>query len=264
MTENTFNDVLLEPQYSEVLSRSTVDLTSDMGKFKLRLPVMSANMKDITGPKMALAIAKHGGLGILHRFKDDPVIPKFEFLKVLAIGKTEDIMVFTQALDSLINSTSDPEIAERSSAILAYIMDTDKEVKTETEKIEAEEIYQFDSTGVFSFGLFFTGALDINQLKFEFINLNLDLYPNSTFDVIDVELADDVTALLVRQYTEMGEAWDYYEQVLRNESIFGVIGETDYRLFIISEGNINVLSEDKGANKYWLFFQKHYNRNEGD
>lgn len=68
MSNGTFNDVMFEPQYSEVLSRSNIDLTSDMGKFKLQLPVISANMKDITGPKMVLAMATHGAIGILHRF----------------------------------------------------------------------------------------------------------------------------------------------------------------------------------------------------
>lgn len=75
MSNGTFNDVLIEPQYSEVLSRSEVDLTSRMGKITLTLPVISANMKDITGPKMVLAMAEHGGLGILHRFVQDQSNP---------------------------------------------------------------------------------------------------------------------------------------------------------------------------------------------
>ncbi len=200
----------------------------------------------------------------LVRYKDDPVIPKFEFLKVLAIGKTEDILVFTQALDSLINSTPDPEIAERSTEILAYIMDTDMEVKIETEKIEAEEIYHADSVGTFSYGMYFTGNVDINQLKFEFINLNLDLYSNKTFDVVEEGLDEGVTAVMVNQFPNMEEAWEYYDQVLRNNKIFQVLGENEFRLFIISSGNINVLTENRGANMYWLFFQKHYNRNEGN
>ena len=92
MSNGTFNDVLLEPQYSEVLSRSTVDLQSDMGKFNLRLPIISANMKDITGPKMALTMAMHGGMGILHRFvkegeNDDNGLSDFEEAKSLICSK---------------------------------------------------------------------------------------------------------------------------------------------------------------------------------
>lgn len=68
MNAITFSDVLIKPKYSEVTSRSNVDLTTDMGKFKLRLPIISANMKHITGEKMAAELSKCGGLGILHRF----------------------------------------------------------------------------------------------------------------------------------------------------------------------------------------------------
>ena len=74
----TFSDVMFKPRYSNVRSRSNVELESDMRGFSLRLPVISANMKDISGPKMALAMLDAGGLGILHRFNDtDGAVSEF-------------------------------------------------------------------------------------------------------------------------------------------------------------------------------------------
>lgn len=67
-TAYTYSDVLIEPQYSEVLSRSSVDTSTKVGNECLRLPIISSNMKTVTGPKMAATIAVHGGLGLLHRF----------------------------------------------------------------------------------------------------------------------------------------------------------------------------------------------------
>jgi len=64
----TFNDVSFKPQYSDITHRSSIDLTSDMGGFHLGLPVISANMPDITEWKMAAAMASSGGMGIIHRF----------------------------------------------------------------------------------------------------------------------------------------------------------------------------------------------------
>lgn len=65
----TYDDVLLMPKYSEIESRSSVDLSVYLGKgMKLDIPVISANMKDVTGPEMAKSIAFMGGLGLLHRF----------------------------------------------------------------------------------------------------------------------------------------------------------------------------------------------------
>lgn len=62
----TFDDVLLVPQLSDVSSRQEVDLTS--GKLGLRLPIISANMDTVTEEKMAIEMARNGGMGIIHRF----------------------------------------------------------------------------------------------------------------------------------------------------------------------------------------------------
>jgi IMP dehydrogenase len=64
----TFDDVLLVPSYSEVKSRSNVDLSVDLGKgIKLKGPYISANMRSITGPVLASKM-HNWGMGLLHRF----------------------------------------------------------------------------------------------------------------------------------------------------------------------------------------------------
>lgn len=65
----TFDDVLLEPQYSEVPTRSAVSVVTNLGPtFTLDIPIISANMDSITEYDMAVAMDNVGGLGILHRF----------------------------------------------------------------------------------------------------------------------------------------------------------------------------------------------------
>jgi IMP dehydrogenase len=65
----TFNDVILEPQYSCVESRKDVDISTKLNDtINLKLPILSANMKSVTEAEMAIALAKLGGLPILHRF----------------------------------------------------------------------------------------------------------------------------------------------------------------------------------------------------
>lgn len=64
----TYTDYLIKPKYSEIQTRSSIDLSVKIGNAKLKLPVISSNMKTITGPKMAATISKYGGIGLLHRF----------------------------------------------------------------------------------------------------------------------------------------------------------------------------------------------------
>jgi IMP dehydrogenase len=75
MSSITFSDIYIEAQYSEVLSRSQVSTMTRLGhpkkpNIELELPVISANMPNITEWKMAVEMAKNGGLGILHRFQN--------------------------------------------------------------------------------------------------------------------------------------------------------------------------------------------------
>ena len=69
MQELTFSDVLIEPQYSEIQSRKDVSLTTNLSPtIQFNLPIVGANMKDITESKMAIELHKNGAFGILHRF----------------------------------------------------------------------------------------------------------------------------------------------------------------------------------------------------
>lgn len=63
----TFDDVLLVPGHSEVLPH-TVDLSVSLSeRLNLKIPVLSAGMDTVTEAKMAIAMARQGGLGVIHK-----------------------------------------------------------------------------------------------------------------------------------------------------------------------------------------------------
>ncbi|HAZ36775.1 MAG TPA: IMP dehydrogenase [Clostridiaceae bacterium] len=63
----TFDDVLLVPQKSSVLPREVELSTNLTKKIKLNIPMMSAGMDTVTEAKMAIAMAREGGIGIIHK-----------------------------------------------------------------------------------------------------------------------------------------------------------------------------------------------------
>ena len=62
----TYDDVLLVPQYSEILPVDT-DPSTSLGKINLKLPFISSPMDTVTTAKMAIALAEDGALGIIHK-----------------------------------------------------------------------------------------------------------------------------------------------------------------------------------------------------
>lgn len=114
----TFDDVLLIPQKSDVLPNE-VDLTARLtNKINLNIPLMSAGMDTVTEWEMGIAIAREGGIGIIHKSMShaeqaemvaavkaaELLVPtavtddKGRLLAGAAVGVTGDVMERTQAL----------------------------------------------------------------------------------------------------------------------------------------------------------------------
>jgi IMP dehydrogenase len=85
----TFDDVLLVPQHSKVVSRSDVDVSVTVKGTKYLHPIIPANMQTITGHEMAQAVSRSGGLALVHRFmpfEDQLAIAKAEQDRTNSIG----------------------------------------------------------------------------------------------------------------------------------------------------------------------------------
>ena len=63
----TFDDVLLVPQYSEVIPNQVSLATNLTKSIRLNIPMMSAGMDTVTEYRMAIAMARQGGIGIIHK-----------------------------------------------------------------------------------------------------------------------------------------------------------------------------------------------------
>lgn len=102
----SYDDVLLVPQYSNISSRSEISLKTKISpRITLDIPLISANMSDVTDSKMAIAIAKLGGLGVLPRFNsiesqanEVSLVKKENLLVGAAVGARNGIIERAEAL----------------------------------------------------------------------------------------------------------------------------------------------------------------------
>jgi len=86
----TFDDVLLVPKYSNITSRSQTDLNTKLSRnISLNMPFISANMDTVTESGMAVAMAREGGIGIIHRF----LSIEDEVKEVLKVKRSGSVMI---------------------------------------------------------------------------------------------------------------------------------------------------------------------------
>ena len=93
----TFDDVLLIPKYSDVLPSETDISVNLTDRINLKVPFLSSAMDTVTESKMAVAIAKAGGIGVIHRnlniknqSKEVKIVKKKKLLVGAAIGTNND------------------------------------------------------------------------------------------------------------------------------------------------------------------------------
>lgn len=66
----TFSDVCIIPKFSEISSRSKIDISVSLGPYKFLNPIIAANMPAVINDQLASALSNRGTLGVLHRFND--------------------------------------------------------------------------------------------------------------------------------------------------------------------------------------------------
>ncbi len=86
----TFDDVLLVPKRSPIVSRSQTDLRTRLSRnITLNIPIISANMDTVTESGMAIALAWEGGVGIIHRF----LTIEDQVDEILKVKRSESVII---------------------------------------------------------------------------------------------------------------------------------------------------------------------------
>ena len=97
----SFDDVLIVPNFSNIVSRQDCNTTVSIGGLQLEFGLMSANMDTVTGSKMSEEMFRNGGIGVLHRFcsiKENINMMKNSYGGIASIGITKEEKLRAEAL----------------------------------------------------------------------------------------------------------------------------------------------------------------------
>ncbi|PTN10589.1 tetratricopeptide repeat protein [Mangrovibacterium marinum] len=105
-----------------------------------------------------------------------------------------------------------------------------------------------------------TAQVDINRLKFDIANYNIDHYMKTDFD-LEVEPLNAQTSLLsVRTIPNKEQALIYFRSIIRKPEVYATLRGVDYVNFVVSTYNYRELKADHNTEDYLKFFLKNYSR----
>jgi tetratricopeptide (TPR) repeat protein len=196
----------------------------------------------------------------LEMYPGDPLVPKFQYIRAMALGTLEGKEAMKVALDSLIAQFPSSEEGLQAQEIVDYMYVEFPEIKEADQAAEAELIYSSaDSTQEHYFLLAVQSSQNVNQVNFDLLNHNLDNYNQYDLSIEQMESNDSYNILIVKRFNNAEGASRYLSDIERNSSsiVRGVLPE-QYRMMIISMDNFSTLEERKELIPYYLFYQNRY------
>jgi len=246
--ESHFAKLLTNPNYLQELEDEEMKVTRNYERIYQRYQQQDY-ARVIAGADSALVM-----------YGDDPLNPKFQYIRAMAVGALQGKEAMKVALDTLIAQHPSTEEATQAQEIIDYMYVEFPEIREADQAAEAEDIYTVvDSTQEHYFILAVQSGQNVNQVSFDLLNYNLDNYNQYDLSISQIPMTDSYNALVVSRFNNAEGASRYLQDIQQNsDTILTGITASQYRMMIISTDNYQILSEDKELMPYYLFYMKHY------
>jgi lipopolysaccharide biosynthesis regulator YciM len=214
---------------------------------------------------------------------DTVLVSKIDFMNMVAMGVGSDMKNFETLLEKYISEYPKSEPTPMAKEILTLIRDStltdykklvDKgylhdeikndEVQAETKGVtdEFNGKFSYDEDLLHYFVICYpkNAGIEINRLKFDIGNYNLDHYTKLDFDIEDESLDANTNLLLVRALQNKEQGLIYFRAIIRQPDVFKTLKEVTYYNFVISSTNYRAMLADKSMGDYLKFYLRNYSR----
>ena len=217
----------------------------------------------------------------INKYTGSEYIPKYSYLKAISIGEIYGVTVLKPELEKIINEYKNDPVAEQSENLLAAIKENElgnlkdinltmksdsvnkddeiQRIVTQKTLEEIAKIYTYNQKSEHVLAVVIANEADINQLKFNIINFNLDFYIQETFEVENKEFNEFSTIVVIKQFKDAESGMEYFEKFkLEKERVFKDVKSSEYQFFSISNANLDNLIKEKMVRDYLLFYKMNY------
>jgi tetratricopeptide (TPR) repeat protein len=214
---------------------------------------------------------------------DSVIIPKIDFMQTVAQGTQTDIHNFESLLKNYIETWPKAEPTPLATEILTLIQDStladyqklvdlgyiNEEIQNEeillAERMENDEFggrftYDEDLLHYFVIAYPRSEEVDLNRLKFDIANYNIDHYTKIDFDIETEALNEKTNLVVVRALSNKEDGVIYHRAIIRSAPVFQTLSGIDYVNFAISSTNYRQILSEGSIADYLKFFVKNYSR----
>jgi len=205
---------------------------------------------------------------VIQTQKDKILLPKFELLKALSIGKTQPIPVFETSLNNIVSKYPGTDVAKKAQEILdalkkPKIKPGNQDIIFSPDSIKTPEtgIYKYEPEAFhFYISVLEMKNVNINEIRNSYSDINLKFFSTKNYKIDTWFLDDKHEVLNVNRFDNKNDAMDYMMAIENNKEILPKLQKAAYKHFVISASNYPVFYKSKDVNKYLDFFNKNYKK----
>ena len=199
---------------------------------------------------------------------DTGLIPRFEYLRALALGKVEVVDSLVIALQAIVNKYPTHQVKPLAANILAYLSQQ-KNPKGDpvaapdaTQPVDpSEKLYTYYPNSIHFFILIVDGSrIDVNAMKVKMSDFNSKYFRLDELQVNSLLLDNTKEMITVNNFYDAQKAVDYYLSIKDSPYVYNVLENVgNFSDFVISVENYPVFYKNKDTDLYKRFFGNNYN-----
>jgi tetratricopeptide (TPR) repeat protein len=192
-------------------------------------------------------------------YPKNKLVPKFDYLKTLSIGKTKPLSQFEAALKNIVNSYPNDSVSYAAQNILDYINKQNKPAVAPQPVVAAEPDFVYNADTVHNFLLVFENkTINAETIKNNVSTFNTTYFSLKDLIISNAFLTSDKQYVIVKSFANATEALTYYDAFESDEEVLKGVDTNKIDILLITPANFTKLAIKKDLAGYKKFFDENY------
>ncbi len=197
--------------------------------------------------------------------QDSLIMPKFEFLRAIAVGRVESVDSMAVSLTRLVQAYPNDEVVPRATSILRQLNQDfsltvalpEEVLRDEDEPAAPPSPYMHDPKASHMVMVIArTSTVRIDPLKVRISDFNSRNFSTQRLIIRSIMLDNQRSLVTIGNFENLDRAIDYQETILDSDYVFGGIEKDQYQVYPISSVNYPVFYREKDLDQYKAFWEK--------